>query len=177
MPRLEPLPPPYTDEVRASFDKLMPEGMEPLRLFRTLAHNPRVLRRVQRGGLLDPGSLSLRLRELMILRTCRRCGADYEHAVHAAIFGGAAGLDASQLEVDPEAPGWTEEERLVLALADALHETSTVDDALYGRLRERFDDAQLVELVVLAGLYHAVSFAVNAFAVEHEPWAPSTRGS
>ena len=56
MARVPPVDPPYSDEVLASFRKLMPPGMEPLRLFRTLAHNPRVLRRIQRGGLLDPGS-------------------------------------------------------------------------------------------------------------------------
>ena len=31
----------------------MPPGVEPLRLFRTLAHNPRVLSRFLAGGLLD----------------------------------------------------------------------------------------------------------------------------
>lgn len=31
---------------------------------------------------------------------------------------------------------------------------------------------QLVELVMLAGLYHAVSFMINATGVSHEPFAP-----
>lgn len=55
--RIAPLKEPYPPKVLEDFDKLMP-GMEPLRLFRTLAHNPRVLRRVRRGGLLDPGSIA-----------------------------------------------------------------------------------------------------------------------
>ena len=33
------------------------------------------------GGLLDKGSISIRLRELMILRTCAACGAEYDPAV------------------------------------------------------------------------------------------------
>jgi alkylhydroperoxidase family enzyme len=35
-----------------------------------------------------------------------------------------------------------------------------------------FAPEQLVELVMLAGLYHAVSFVVNAFGVQHEDSAP-----
>ena len=170
MPRIDPVAPPYTDEVQATFTRLMPPGMEPLALFRTLAHNPRVLRRVQRGGLLDPGSISVRLRELVILRTCRLCGADYEWGVHAALFGAAAGLEGAALDADPDAGPWTEDEAAVLALCDQLHATATVDDALWSRLAARFSPAQVVELVILAGLYHAVAYACNALQIEPEPW-------
>lgn len=171
MPRIAPVSPPYSDEVQASFAKLMPPDLEPLTLFRTLAHNPRVLRRVQRGGLLDPGSIPLRLRELAILRTCRLCGADYEWGVHAALFGSAAGLADAALDADPATGDWSDDERLVLALCDELHATSTVSDALWSSLSERFDPAQLVELLVLAGLYHAVSYVANACRIDAEPWA------
>ena len=93
MSRIEPLEAPYSEEVLASFAKLMPPGMEPLKLFRVLGHNPRVLRRIQRGGLLDPGAVSLRLRELVILRTCALCSGEYEWGVHATLFAPSAELD------------------------------------------------------------------------------------
>jgi hypothetical protein len=60
----------------------MPEGVPPLLLFRTLAVNERVFHRVMAGGLLDRGSLTLRERELVIDRTCFRCGSEYEWGVH-----------------------------------------------------------------------------------------------
>ena len=69
MPRIAPLDPPYPDDVQSAFDKLM-RGAPPLLLFRTVARNPRVLQRMMAGGLLDRGSIPLRSRELMILRTC-----------------------------------------------------------------------------------------------------------
>jgi hypothetical protein len=47
-----------------------------------------------------------------------------------------------------------------------------VDDALWAGLKEIFADEQLVELVMLAGLYHSVSFTLNAFRVPLEPSAP-----
>ena len=47
--------------------------MESLHLFRTQAHNPRVLQRMFAGNLLDAGAIDQRTRELVILRTCARC--------------------------------------------------------------------------------------------------------
>jgi hypothetical protein len=76
-PRVTPLEPPYPPDMQADFDKLM-RGAAPLRLFRTMARNPRVLRRFLAGALLERGSITLRSRELMILRTCARCRAEYE---------------------------------------------------------------------------------------------------
>ena len=174
MPRIPPLTPPYPPEVAETFSRLMPEGMEPLRLFRTLAHNPRVLRRVQRGGLLDPGSVSVRQRELAILRTCALCGAAYEWGVHATLFGGIARFDDAQLEstwTGAELASWADDERVIIRTCEALHATSQLSTDAWSSLREHFDQAQCIELVTLAGLYHAVSFVVNATQVEAEPWA------
>ena len=39
-------------------------------------------------------------------------------------------------------------------------------------LRKHWSDEQLVELVVLAGFYHTISFVVNGLGVELEPGAP-----
>jgi alkylhydroperoxidase family enzyme len=167
--------PPYSDEVLASFDKLSVPGLEPLKLFRVLAHNPRVLRRIQRGGLLDAGSIPVRLRELVILRTCALCGAEYEWGVHVRLFGAAAGLDEAAVKStwqDGSASArWTHDERLVLRLSEALHRTNRLEPALWRELAEAFAPAQLVELTVLAGLYHAISYVVNACGVPLEDWA------
>ena len=39
-------------------------------------------------------ALSLRHRELLILRTTARCGAEYEWGVHVQVFAAKAGLSA-----------------------------------------------------------------------------------
>ena len=174
-PRIAPLEPPYPAEMQADFDKLM-RGAPPLKLFRTLAHNPRVLSRMMAGGLLDRGSSTLRQRELMILRTTARCGAEYEWGVHVAAFGNKANWKpeevAASVQGSADAALWPADERLILALADQLHETQQVDEALWQALSVEFASDQLVELVMLAGLYHAVSFCVNAFGVQNEDFAP-----
>ena len=177
--RIEPVDPPYSPEMQADFDRLM-RGRPPLLLFRTVARNPRVLQRMMAGGLLDRGSVSIRCRELMILRTTAKCGAEYEWGVHVAAFGTKAGWTSEQLHSSvhgaAEDPCWTGEDVLVIRLADQLHANATVDDILWGDLASHFKDEQLVELVMLGGLYHAVSFMVNATGVRHEAFAPRFPG-
>ncbi|HYF62767.1 MAG TPA: carboxymuconolactone decarboxylase family protein [Herpetosiphonaceae bacterium] len=174
-PRIAPLEPPYEPAVQASFDTLM-RGAPPLLLFRTVARNPRVLGRMMAGGLLDRGSISLRQRELMILRTCANCGAEYEWGVHVALFGAKAQWSPEQVRASARGgaddAAWSDDERLIVRLADQLHATATADDALWAELAGHFDEVQLIELVMLAGLYHAVSFMVNATGVRNEEFAP-----
>lgn len=173
--RIAPIDPPYPAEIQAEFDKIM-RGAPPLLLFRTVARNPRVLHRFLAGGLLDRGSISLRLRELMILRTCAQCGAEYEWGVHVAAFGAKAAWTPEQIHSTarggPQDSCWTGEERLVIQLADGLHATSEVGEELWQEASRAFSPEQLIELVMLAGLYHAVSFMVNAFGVQHEASTP-----
>lgn len=172
--RIPPLDPPYSEPVQESFDKLMLPGMQPLKLFRTLAHNPRVLGRVRRGGLLDPGSISQRQRELVILRTTARCGSEYEWGVHVRFFAEAVGLSPEQVRAtvlgDADDPAWTPEERALLCAVDELHDRAQVSDATWAALAGHFTPPQLVEVLVLAGLYHAVSFVTNAAGVELEDY-------
>jgi len=174
--RIAPIEPPYPPEIQAEFDKIM-RGAPPLLLFRTIARNPRVLQRLLAGGLLDRGSIPLRIRELMILRTCALCGAEYEWGVHIAAFGDKSAWTPEQIAATVRggaaAPCWTDEERAVILLADQLHHTSGVGDDVWQEAASHFEPDQLVELVTLAGLYHAVSFIVNALGVQNEASAPT----
>ena len=173
--RISPVDPPYPAEIQAEFDKIM-RGAPPLLLFRTIARNPRVLQRFLAGALLDKGSIPLRLRELMILRTCALCGAEYEWGVHVAAFGEKAAWTSEQVHSTVHGgPGdacWSDQEGCVIRLADELHATSAVTEELWQAASSTFAAEQLIELVMLAGLYHAVSFMVNAFRVPHEESAP-----
>src|SRR5215813_9533440 len=90
--RVEPVPPPYPPELRKVFDTVMPPGVPPLKLFTTLARVPRIWDRFRVGSLLDGGPLPLRHREIVIDRTCARCGCRYEWGVHVAFFAGRAQL-------------------------------------------------------------------------------------
>ena len=175
LPRITPLEPPYAPDIQAAFDVVM-RGAPPLTLFRTVGRNPRVLQRMMAGGLLDRGSVSIRHRELTILRTTARCGAEYEWGVHVAAFAGKAPWTPEELRAsvqgDATAACWSAEDRLVIRLADALHQHHDVDDALWAELAAAFGEDQLIELIMLAGLYHAVSYLVNGLRIPLERFAP-----
>jgi len=176
MTRVAPLDPPYAEPVAEDLAKLMPPGIPPIRLFRTLAHNPRILAKIRASNLLDRGSLDRRQREIVILRTTARCGCEYEWGVHVAFFAAKVGLGeaavAASVHGAADDPVWSPAERALIRLCDELHDDARVSDALWTELRGHFADDQLVELVVLAGFYHTISFAVNGLGVELEPDAP-----
>ena len=173
--RVEPISPPYSPEVAEDLARLMPPGHDPLLLFRAVAHNPRVLRRMRKGGLLDPGSISAAQRELVILRTTARCGSEYEWGVHVAFFAARVGLSSEEVAATvcggPDDPLWSPEQALLVRLCDELHDSSTVSDGLFAALRESFTEAQLVELTMLVGLYHAVSMMTRVLELPPEPGA------
>jgi alkylhydroperoxidase family enzyme len=180
MARLEPVQPPYEPEVADALRRLMgSQEVEPLKLFRTIAHHPQLLDRFRQIGstVLSFGRLEATDRETIIHRTTARCGAEYEWGVHAVAFAAALGLDDEWLratwEGDARDAAFDDREALLVSVVDELHETSTLSDATFAALRERYDDAELVEIVCLIGFYHLVSFVCGAFAVDPEPWARS----
>jgi alkylhydroperoxidase family enzyme len=171
-PRIAPLSPPYSEPVAAALARVMPAGVPPLALFRTVAVNERVFLRLIAGGLLDRGAITLRDRELVIDRTCARCGSEYEWGVHVAFFAEKGGFTPAQVAAtaggDPTA--LPERERLLLRLADELHDRAQVSDALWEALRAHWSEAQLIELVALAGFYHLISFLTNALRIPAETY-------
>jgi alkylhydroperoxidase family enzyme len=175
MSRIAPLQPPYPPGIQAAFNAIMPSGVPPLAIFTTLARNPRVFARFRAGSLLDEGTLSLREREIVIDRACARCGSEYEWGVHVAVFAHAAGLagDAVRAIVrgTSDDPCWTAREALLIRLVDALHDTAGIDDPLWSALKGEFSDEQLIELIVLTGFYHTVSFVANSLCLPPEQHA------
>jgi alkylhydroperoxidase family enzyme len=174
-PRIRPTEPPYSAAATAAFGKVMPEGVPPLLLFRALAVNERVFLRVMASGLLDRGSLTLREREIVIDRTCFRCGSEYEWGVHVSFLGPRVGLTGDETRDlcadDPDGTVFSPRERLLLKLCDELHANANVGDELWAALAQEWSPEQLVELVVLAGHYHTVAFATNALRLPLETLA------
>src|SRR6187551_2303116 len=97
MSRIAPAEPPYPPAIAESLGRIMPPGIEPLVLFRTMARSPRVFGKMFAGGLLDKGPLSLRQREIVIDRTTARLGCEYEWGVHIALFAGKIGFGEAEV--------------------------------------------------------------------------------
>ena len=174
-PRVDPVPPPYPPELQALFDRLMPAGVPPLSLFTTLARVPRIFDRFRAGSLLDRGPVSLRHREIVINRTCARCGCAYEWGVHVAFFASRVALTPEQIRAtargDANDPAWSREELLLIRLVDELHDSAGISGQLWDGLAAAFTVEQIFELIALIGFYHTVSFFANGLRLGAEPYS------
>ena len=173
--RVEPIQAPFPPDLQAVIDKIMPPGVPPLALFTTLARAPRIFDRFRAGSLLDRGPVPLRHREIVIDRTCGRCGCAYEWGVHVALFADRAQLTPGQVAAtcrgDADVPLWSGEERLLIRLVDELHDTSAISGQLWQALSAAFSVEQILELIALAGFYHTVSFFANGLKLKAESYA------
>jgi alkylhydroperoxidase family enzyme len=175
-PRVEPVSPPYSPELQAVFDRIMPPGVPPLTLFTTLARVPRIYDRFQAAGLLDRGPVLMRHREIVINRTCARCRCAYEWGVHVTFFSGRKGVELTAEQVratvvgDSDDPAWGDEERLLIRLVDELHDSASISDELWTALSGAFNVDQILELVALVGFYHTVSFFANGLRIPLEEY-------
>lgn len=174
--RIMPAQPPFSQEIQSRLDRIMPPGIPPLQLFTTLARDPRLFSRFMSGALLDQGNLSLRQREIVICRVTAQCGSQYEWGVHIAFFGTAAQFDPAQIHSlvygSADDDCWADEgERILLRICDALHETCSIGDDIWGTLSRHFSEEAVLEVLMLAGQYRMVSYLTNAIHLPLEPFA------
>ncbi|GAA0952273.1 hypothetical protein GCM10009554_55090 [Kribbella koreensis] len=179
--RITPLEAPFDPEVAAALAPMMPPGVPPIGLFRTFAKNLSMTKAMHGWGAYELSralSISMRDREILIDRTCARCGCEYEWGVHVAFFAERVGFSSEQVTSlthgGPGDPCWTStRDRLLVRAADALHDNSTIPEPLWDLLSVEFTEAELLDITLLCGWYHAISFAANAAGVPLEPNAPT----
>jgi alkylhydroperoxidase family enzyme len=149
---------------------LIPDGMRPPRLFLTVARNAGLFQHLVDGrmigptGLLDRRTLPRALRECVILRTCVAARNDYEFNLHVQTISERMGLTLQQIDDvrsgTPSTPLWSPDQRCVMQLVDGLVSRIEVGDAIYAAARAHFDDAELIEITQLVGLYVGVAMLV-----------------
>ena len=175
MTRITPAEPPYEPAIAAELERIMPPGVPPLILFRTMARSPRVFAKMFAGGLLDKGPLSLRQREIVIDRTTARLGCEYEWGVHVVLLAERAGLSPEQVAATATAPGdagcWTADEQALIALVDGLVDKHTIDEESWALLAAHFDEPQILEAIALVGYYHTISFLCRGLDLPLERYA------
>jgi 4-carboxymuconolactone decarboxylase len=148
-----------------------------LNIMGTLAHQPTLLKRfnVLGGAFLVHGLLPAREREIVILRVGWNCRSVYEFGQHT-LLGRDAGLSDEEIAAlattRAGGPPWSADDEALIALADEICTDDCAGDATFAALRRRWNDAELVELVALAGFYRMVSGFLNTLGVEPEPGLP-----
>lgn len=179
-PRLAPLDPLPPDAAEI-LDGIVgaPDGSV-LNIFGTLAHRPDLLQPFLAlgGTLLLHGRIPGREREIVILRIGAKAASVYEFGQHQLI-GAQSGLsqaEIAQLAGDVDDGDWSEDDRALIALADELSDDDAVTDATWTDLTRRWDEGQLVELLLLAGYYRMVSGFLNGVGAALDHGVPGWPG-
>jgi alkylhydroperoxidase family enzyme len=170
--RIAPAIAPFSEEIQSRLDRTRPAGVAPLMLFRTLARDERLFKKIFAGGLTDRGHLTLRQREIVIDRTTALCRSEYEWGVHVSFFAKRVGLTEAHLRSlvhgDAEDPCWNDGERLLIRMCDELYRTCSLSDQLWTELRVEHSEEAILELLMLAGFYRTISYLTNALKLPLE---------
>lgn len=178
-PRIAPItdPSPEVVELYAKGGMRAPDG-NTLNIFATLAHHPALLRRwmVFAAHVMSKNTLTPRDRELLILRVGVRCNAPYEFGQHHVI---AQRCDITldeieRVKIGPDDPSWSPFDAALLRAADELHDASSISDATWVVLNERYSTEQMLDVIFTVGNYHLVSMALNSCGVQLDEGIPDT---
>lgn len=177
-PRIAPIGSPSAEALRAlqALGAIRADAPT-LNIFATLARNPPLLDQFGRFAtyLLKEGVLPGRERELVILRVGWRLGSEYEFGQHT-IEGRREGLtdpEISAVAKDGTQPdSWSADDRALLTMADELCLHDGVSDDTWAALSRRWSEAELLELVVLAGAYRMVCGLLTAVGIQLDEGIP-----
>jgi alkylhydroperoxidase family enzyme len=145
-----------------------------LNIFRTLVNAPKAMRGFMGWGnyvLSRRNDLPAREREIVILRIGYLCRSGYEWTQHVAI-GKRSGLtdeEIARIKAGPDAPGWSDADRALMAASDELHNDQFITPATWSALKAHFSDKQCMDVVFTAGQYTQVSMMLNTFGVQLDP--------
>ncbi len=161
MSRISPLCPPYDDATADQPERMMPPVVPPILLFRTFPKNLPMSAAMGGWGSYELSrdlSITMRDREIVIDRTCARCQCEYEWGVHVAFFAERCGLDQSQVASlthgSPSDSCWTDDrDRFLISAVDSLHDNCGLADATYKDLATVFDEAQVLDILLLCGWF------------------------
>lgn len=155
-------------------------GGQPLNIFGTLAHHPAVLKRflTYAGYFLNKGLLPPREREIVILRVGWNCRSVYEFGQHTVI-GERVGVTRNEivaLTKELSEHAWSQVDADLITMCDELCDDNCVSDATWARLAARWNEAELTELVMVAGTYRLVSGYLNTMGVQLDDGVPGWPG-
>lgn len=182
-PRISPLPPrEWPNEMTQALGALRPSNArhpfprrgddrpKGLNALGTLARYPALTEAFHtlNGHVLFASTLSVRQRELLVLRVAALRRAEYEWAQHV-VLAGDAGIEADEVArvaAGPDAPEWSSLERAMLCAVDELIADAVVHDATWKVLADELDERQLMDLIFTVGTYDVLAMAFRSLGVE-----------
>jgi alkylhydroperoxidase family enzyme len=157
-------------EPRHPFPPRDPDRPKGLNALGMLAVHPVLTRAFHtfNGHVLFGTTLSVRQRELLVLRVATVRGSEYEWAQHV-VLAGDAGIDAAEIvriAEGPDAAGWDPVEGAMVRAVDELLADARIADETWEVLTAALDERQLMDLVFTVGAYDLLAMAFRSFGVE-----------
>lgn len=140
-------------------------------MFRTMAHRPEIFQTMiaHFEAILTTGTLPTKLKELVIVRTSQLNHCNYCLGSHLQI---AQKLGWSKAQLDDLANygqrnDFTAAEKAALSLAEQMTlDSNHIPDELFDRLRQFYDEGEVVELMAAIGLFNYFNRFNNALQIE-----------
>ncbi len=163
-----------TPDQRRFLDAQEP-SLSRLNVVRTFAVNPQLAEAWQPFAyyVLRTSTLPPRDRETLILRIGWLNQSQYEFSQHVRVAKGIGltEVDIERIKSGPDAAGLDPFSAALLSAVDQLRTKSFVDDATWAVLKTRYDEKQLMDVVVTTGQYNIISWYLNTMGTPIEDWA------
>jgi hypothetical protein len=173
--RLDPIAPPYSGDVQEQFARLPAAWRPPFKHFTILARDPRLLRAYRLGSVayLEPSHLTLRQREVFLLRVTGRCRNAFEWTLRVHYFADQARIGEAQLHASvfgkADDACWEPRDDVLIRLADELHDTASISDALWAELCATISEEAILQLILLGGHYRTNAYISVGLLAPVEP--------
>ncbi|HVC48390.1 MAG TPA: carboxymuconolactone decarboxylase family protein [Terracidiphilus sp.] len=168
-----------TPDLAALFDKVFAQRGNVPNMFRVMAHRPEIFATMQAhfGAVLSAGTVSARLKELIIVRTSQVNDTPYCLASHTILARGLGWTDdqLAHLAEWPHRADFTPAEKAALRLAETVtRDARAVSDEQFAELRSFYSEGEIVELLCAIGLFNYFNRFNNA--LQMEPTRPGEGG-
>lgn len=168
-----------TPDIAALYDKVFAQRGNVPNMFRVMAHRPEIFSTMQAhfGAVLNTGTVSTKLKELIIVRTSQVNSTPYCLASHTILARGLGWSDdqLAHLAQWPQRDDFTPAEKAALRLAETVtRDPHAVTDEQFAELRDFFSEGEVVELLCAIGLFNYFNRFNNA--LQMEPTKPGEGG-
>ena len=168
-----------TTEMAALYDKAFAQRGNVPNMFRVMAHRPEIFATMQAhfGAVLNTGTVSTKLKELIIVRTSQVNVTPYCLASHTILARGLGWTDdqLSHLADWHARKDFTPAEKAALRLAETVTlDAHAVSDEQFAELRTFYSEGEIVELLCAIGLFNYFNRFNNALLMQ--PTKPGEGG-
>ncbi len=167
-------------EIAALYDKAFALRGNVPNMFRVMAHRPEIYATMQAhfAAVLNTGTVSTKLKELIIVRTSQVNETPYCLASHTILARNLGWTDdqLSHLADWPRREDFTPAEKAALRLAETVtRNANAVTDEQFAELRGFYSEGEIVELLCAIGLFNYFNRFNNALRME--PTRPGEGGA